>query len=290
MGLISRSIGGSCFRDLISVYGYPDLDQSDPCPAQAHTDSILREMQQAAVSSGHIAAYIRLGLSQQILNFDNRSFAQQAHVGDVVVVGLERQFSEIFGSFRKNLRNELRKVTNLKFEVSDDSDAFHVIYEENMTRIKAHDEYFFSAEYLRALCAMPGVELILAFDERGPVGGVLLVSHGDLLFYHLGATADRGLQLSPLKHILRRVIEMNSQSCYRGFVLGGGVGGRNDSLLKFKLGFSKEMTPVYALKVIFDKAAYAALTNGRVRADAMDSFFPGYRDPKLLDSPRVPQN
>jgi len=280
VGLIARSIPQSDYHDLVSVYGYPDLSMGT---APIDIDLALENLTSQARPRGHVAAYIRLGLSQQtplprVTALDYT--AVRVDVGEVVAVDLASGPDATFAAYRKNLRNELRRETGIKIERSNDFAAFHAIYTQNMLRVGATGGYFFSEPYLRTLGELPGVELWLAHDADGVVAGGMFITQGDLTFYHLGATADRALRASPLKNLLHSRIQALAGSGQRQLVLGGGVGGGDDPLLRFKRGFSKTMLPVHALRVIVDHAKYTTLSGHPADAPLAAGFFPAYRAPK----------
>jgi hypothetical protein len=280
IGLVARQVPRSCFCDGISVYGYPDLDQREPRPGRVEVDHVLNALRRAGAGHNLICAYFRLGLGQEVQGPQDTSLAQMTHIGDSVIVDLQRDWQDIFSGFRRQLRNALRhKSDGIVVTESDDIAAFHSIYLENMRRVQAHESYFFSLDYLRRLLAIPGVGLFIATDDAGPIAGALIVAHGDLLFYHLAATADRALARSPVRIILAEVVRRCTKGPFRRLVLGGGRGGQHDSLLEFKRGFSKQTQPVYALKVILDPDAYAELSGRAEGLAPFTGFFPAYRDP-----------
>ena len=99
------------------------------------------------------------------------------------------------------------------------------------------------------------------------------------LHYHLGAAADaaRGTGASHLA--LLALAEWGRANGYETLHLGGGVGGRADSLLEYKLRFAPDgLVPSEIGKAVHDEAAYLRLS----RADAIDwdGFFPAYRKPR----------
>ena len=64
--------------------------------------------------------------------------------------------------------------------------------------------------------------------------------------------------------------------------LGGGVGASEDSLFRFKAGFSTDRHPFRTLRVVLDELAYADLVRARQpQSDPGDhtGFFPLYRKP-----------
>lgn len=276
LGLIMRRIPGTESRDGVSVYGYPDLDQRCSVTA-ADTSAILDVLRRAAARHDLVSAYVRVGVTQSIDLDGAEGSCRIQQVGDVVVVDLNQSADEIFRGFRKNVRYDLRRAKPLAIGPSDDIKAFHGIYTENMERVGARGEYLFSLEYLRRFVNLEGATLVLADDGASVVAGALLVQHGDTLFYHLGATATRSLVDSPLKSLLGWICGEYSRRLSM-FVLGGGLGGGDDSLLRFKQGFSPTMCPVYGIKAVFNSEQYRELSGFVSNEDPFAGHFPSYRN------------
>jgi len=278
--LISLDIPGSRYRDIVSVYGYPDLISQVPIKTEPDLSNFLTRLAYQGRERRLVAGYLRLGLSQEIPPFSSSRqefVATKVHVGDVVVIDLSLSSDMLISKYRKKLRYDLRQPHEFYIEKSDDFASFHTIYSENMERIGADQSYFFSQSYLASLGKIDGVELWLARDAIGAVAGCLFLRQGDLIYYHLGATANRALAASPLKHILHHRIQALARTDARFLVLGGGLGGEQDALLRFKRGFSKQMMPVHALRVIFDMRAYSDLTGQPLLQVPNTGFFPAYR-------------
>lgn len=278
-GLIARTIPGQDLGDLVSVYGYPDLVLED-VGQPFETDAFVEDITAFGRASGFVSAYLRLGLEGDLLTPSDSGMAALVDVGDVVSVDLGRPIPEIVAGYRKQLRYELRQPHQFRFERSADATVFHQMYTENMTRVQAQAQYFFSRDYLTVLCQIPGVELCLAMDDQGPVAGAIVISQGARLFYHLGATADRIFPASPLKYLLADIIEKHANGTYCELVLGGGFGGGSDSLLRFKRGFSKATRRVKALRIILDPYSYDSLGGAAASPTIKDGFFPAYRNPQ----------
>lgn len=272
---LTRPVPRSNLRDAVSVYGYPDLDQRPFPPGTVETNRLLAELLPQARAEGLVSAYLRLGLDQTVDEPAVTSGAWRSKIGEAVVVDLQRDWSGIFISFRGRLRSQLRNGPSLAFDISTDVEPFHRMYTENMARVGASAGYFFTLDYLVELLGIPGAELITASDATGPVSGAISVAHGDRVYYHLGATGDRGLAVSPLRHVLAYLAERHAMGPYTQLVLGGGVGGGDDELMRFKRGFSKETLPVFALKLITNPDLYAELNGGDTGTG--EGFFPAYR-------------
>lgn len=283
LGLVSRIVPGSSRSDLVSVYGYPDrLMQWAGTSNSVDSCCRIEQLSEMAREKGHISAYLRLGLAQpnwpisKIIRKANFS-AQSNFVGNVVAVDLTQSSDEIFSNYRKNLRYDLRKGGPFAFERSEDFASFHKIYIENMRLVGATENYFFTAPYLSKLGRLPGAELWVAKDSKGLAAGGIFLQQGGMIYYHLGATAERARLASPMKHLLHNRIKALAMSGITRFVLGGGRSGNEDPLFSFKKGFSDLILPVYALRLIFDLEVYISLSGLGQRINDTTRPFPAYR-------------
>ena len=101
---------------------------------------------------------------------------------------------------------------------------------------------------------------------------------------HLGGTRTKFMNKSPFHLLLYHVAGWAKSRGNRYMHLGGGVGGSNDRLLQFKLGFSRLLFPFLTIRLITQAEKYRELTV--LRAQAADipvdnllnaDFFPAYR-------------
>lgn len=277
VSLVGRKIPGSGDMDLMSVYGYPNLYPEGAMVSGPDLDNLLENFALEGQSENYITAYLRLGVGETLATPSNAARAVLADVGEIVFVKLDRNYADIFAGYRKQLRYELRQAHTFTFEQSSDVKTFFEIYSQNMKRVHAHDDYFFELSYLTSLCSIDGVQLRIACDEKGPVAGAVIISHNNRLFYHLGATTDRALEGSPMKYLLNDIINEYAGGPALEMILGGGLGGKNDSLLRFKRGFSKDTYDVNALRIVLDIHKYSLLTKSAEAKNLHLGYFPAYR-------------
>lgn len=189
---------------------------------------------------------------------------------------------DLLAPMHKHHRRVVRRAQAEGYEVAvepapADLAEFAGVYEQTMRRARAAPFYFFPQSYWDALLA--GVKLVRVDvrDQRELLASVLGMGEPPWLHYHLGGATDvaRGTGASHLA--------LYSLACWgrdQGFDtlhLGGGVGGRDDSLLEFKLRFAPEgRTGVAIGKAVHDLPGYLRLT-GDAAVD-WDAFFPGYRE------------
>jgi serine/alanine adding enzyme len=155
-------------------------------------------------------------------------------------------------------------------------DEFVPLYEQTMRRADAAPFYFFPPAYWAALARdVPLVRVdVRAHGELR--ASVLGLGEPPWLHYHLGAASDaaRGTGASHLA--LHELARWGRAHGFTTLHLGGGVGGRADSLLAYKLRFAPGGLIGAAIgKAVHDEAAYLRLT-GKPAVD-WDGFFPAYR-------------
>ena len=94
----------------------------------ATLDRTLEALRSEGAVDGLVSAYFRLGLDQDVQAPSDRSLAKKVHVNDVVVVDLQRDWSQIFSGFRPSLRTALRnKCNGIDVQASDDCGVpFHL--------------------------------------------------------------------------------------------------------------------------------------------------------------------
>jgi hypothetical protein len=191
----------------------------------------------------------------------------------------------LFGDMHRSHRNKCRKawragVTTTAEQSPSRLDDFAALYEETMRRQQAAEFYFFPPEYWEALTGELRDEIV-RFDARLEgrlVASVLCLASRPWLHYHLSATPDEGRQLGASNLVLYEAGAWAKENGFELFHLGGGLGGRDDSLLGFKRCFDPGgVRECWIGKAVHDKEAYRVLTG---RADLnLDGFFPAYRVP-----------
>ena len=190
---------------------------------------------------------------------------------------------DLLAPMHKHHRRVVRRAQAEGYEVAvepapADLAEFAGVYEQTMRRAGAAPFYFFPQSYWDALPA--GVKLVRVDvrDQGELLASVLGMGEPPWLHYHLGGATDaaRGTGASHLA--LYSLACWGRDQGYDTLHLGGGVGGRDDSLLEFKLRFAPEgRTGVAIGKAVHDLPGYLRLT-GDAAVD-WDAFFPGYREP-----------
>jgi serine/alanine adding enzyme len=157
-----------------------------------------------------------------------------------------------------------------------DLDGFVAVYTDTMRRAEASPFYFFPGGYWRAL--LHGVPLVRVDVRQGDelLSSVLGMGEPPWLHYHLGGTSAAGRRRGASHLALYSLATWGRERGYETLHLGGGVGGRDDSLREFKRRFVPDgLIPAAVGKAVHDRAAYLR----RAGEDTVDwdGFFPAYR-------------
>jgi serine/alanine adding enzyme len=153
---------------------------------------------------------------------------------------------------------------------------FVPLYEDTMRRLDADDFYLFEPAYWERLGELP----LVRFDaeiEGEVVASALCLATPPWLHYHLSGTTDAGRSTGSSTLVLLEAARWGQANGYERFHLGGGLGGKEDSLHHFKARFDPEgLVPAAVGKAIHDEGTYRELSGGDA---SYDGFFPAYRAP-----------
>ncbi len=205
-------------------------------------------------------------------------------VGHTVALPLHEGVDAFAAGICKGHRYEIRQLQKMGCVVQRDHELKYLgefvrMYSETMTRLGAKSHYFYTEAELRETFASKQFEaqLYVALQAGVPCAMAIVVRCGALLQYHLSCSRDGVVRFPATKLLLDSVCREAIGSGVKLFHLGGGVGGRQDSLFNFKLGFGGVVLPFKIWKLIVRSAEYERLA---LRVDSRANageFFPSYR-------------
>jgi hypothetical protein len=153
------------------------------------------------------------------------------------------------------------------------------LYEDTMRRAGATPFYFFDAAYWEALRRVEPVEVDVHDADGQLVAAVLGMGRPPWLHYHLGGASEAGRRSGASQLAQLTLARYGRAHGYAALHLGGGVGGRDDSLLAYKRRFAPDgLLPAAVGKAVHDRERYLALS-GAAEVD-WQGFFPAYRRPR----------
>lgn len=287
--LIKRKIEDSSFFDLTSVYGYAgpvsnkELSRLDSDSTHHFKSAFLQfmEMENCICVFSRLHPFIEQAC---LLN----SIGGVCANGKTIFMDLRRTLEEQMRCYEKRLSRQIRKLREMNYTIKEASGHLEIkqfteMYHQNMDRLKASDSYYFDESYFHKLLDPVEFEnkLILIYDGKVMICGALILISKEIIRNHLSATAVDYLAYSPSKLLTDEISRIGRQLNKRIFHLGGGVGGKEDSLFKFKSYFSDQQIEDSIWCYINNQVRYNELVEKRGIAANNDSiFFPLYRQPQ----------
>jgi hypothetical protein len=279
-------------QDATSVYGY-----AGPLASHLRIPKRIVEAFQAAlrdelVRRRVIAVFSRLHplIPQQHLLAGR---GETRLCGLTVSIDLTLPLEEQWAGYSKGTRRLIRRAQEAGVVCVHDRKLaslgeWAAIYRETMERVGASSTYDFDEAYFELLAAElgPVLQLFVAFvDGKASAAGLFTICDG-IVQAHLGGSRMEHAALSPTRVVDDTARRWAAAAGARVFHLGGGVGGRDDSLFRYKAAFSDRRHRFTTWRWVVDASAYRELCEMRVRSDGEDAtrpggeaYFPCYRRP-----------
>lgn len=281
------------WRGAINPYGYPSplfVPDVESQQSEAAQFEILWRMFCAAASERNVVSvFLRLHPLLPLPFGVLEKWGRLVQHGQTVYLDLKNSDNVLDGLCR-NHRRDIKKLKESGFRVEIDEwnhyPRFIEIYRSTMNRLDADQKYYFEGDYFSHLRTALGEKLHLAtvIAPSGEIAAAeIFTTTCGILQNHLAGTADEFLRLAPTKLLTDHMRQWAQERGERYFHMGGGLGGREDSLFRFKAGFSKQCADFFTYRSILDKAKYHQLVarweHAGGQAEDGDDFFPAYRRP-----------
>lgn len=271
-------------RDATSPYGYPGpLVSGDEYP------EFLREALAVGVralrAAGIVSLFVRL---HPLLNAGPpASLGTAVRHGETVSIDLSLPAETLWIQTRENHRRNITRAKLLGYVARMDTtwahfDEFKRLYRLTMERRAAARFYRFEDAYFDGLRGVlrDRLHLGVVHKDSAVVAASLFVETNGIVQYHLSGSDGSGADVQPTKLLVDFARRWAQARGDRYLHLGGGVGGRDDSLLSFKTGFSPLRRPFWTLRIVVDEPRYRRLVldhDASLDPDVRDGFFPLYR-------------
>lgn len=276
--------------DAISVYGYPGLLTNSNGNSKKFLKYFFNTLKKTLGEMNVVSFFSRLNpIINASLNIEN---IIKEH-SKTVVIDLFKSEKEILKSFSKGHRYDIRRSRRNGVIVEKDNEfkyyrEFIDLYYETMNRIKANEYYYFSEDYFDQLKKnfKNSLELYVAKFNGKIISASLFFVTKSISQYHLSGTLSDFVEFGGSKLILNEAIFLSKTKKVKWFHLGGGFGSKEDSLFRFKAGFSKERMTFRTINLKINNSKYNSLLedlyNWEKRNDILnqnDNYFPLYRRP-----------
>jgi hypothetical protein len=275
--------------DVISPYGYPGILLSDAGRDASFAAEGLAAFRSTLSARNVCSAFLRM---HPILGSDFTTlFAPEVFAAacETVAVDLQHSEADLLKQIREGHRRTYKKCLGLGYtarivSLADVIEPFIDLYEQTMNRVHATDIYYFDRAYFSGLAHLPGVHCCVIESKSTIVAACVFFECDGIVNAHLGGTLTGFLSKSPFTMAMIEAILWAKSRGNRWLNLGGGVGGRFDSLFHFKSGFADTRFQFLTSRLVINESKYQQLV--RIKAQEKDSspesllnsgFFPAYR-------------
>jgi hypothetical protein len=202
---------------------------------------------------------------------------------DVVWVDLKGDFAEQYHANRKaGIKKASKDGVNVV--MGGQPDVFIKMYRLTMLRKRAASRWYFTDEYLKALCDF-GTVWYARVGALVQSAALMLLMRDGTAYYHLAANADDHTRAGANDLLVNEMAEFAARNGCKRFHLGGGAtSDPADPVLFFKSGFSDLRAPAMSYFRVFDEQTYAGLCAEKKRREVAEtgtefgtSFEPFYR-------------
>ena len=264
--LLIRHIENSHYKDAISVYGYSGILCSDTSE-NFNKEKFYKALNTYFKENNIISVFSRLhpllDCQENVLD----GLGQIITLGKVVYIDLTYTLEDQRSKFNRRLKTYLNKSRNLCTVINGSSeehkDIFVNLYEDNMKRVNADDCYFFSNNYYNDILRSNEFDAVLKLcihnESQKIIGAALFIKTGDIVQYHLSGMSEETFDVDPIKLIIDEMRIEATNEGYKVFNLGGGRGSTEDSLFRFKSGFSKDFKSFKVWKYVVNNGVYKDL-------------------------------
>ncbi|MCM4172564.1 hypothetical protein DHD32_13820 [Arenibacter sp. TNZ] len=279
---LKRKINDELF-DLVSVHGYLgpvsiNVDDSfDSENFSMEFQQLLRE-QNIVTAFSKLNPYLRN--QSKILN----KLGAIENIGELVYFDQQMDMDDQFLCYKKDtirLIKKLKPIANYKFaENSEDIETFIAIYYNNLDRLKANKSFYYKKDYFETLINsdMADAKIILAIhNETGEVmAGVFYFGTKSITHIELACTNDKYYNISPIRFLYDQIRILCHKDDMKYLNMGGGSGGREGSLMKFKSCFAQNYVDFNVWKLIAIPDVYDELQTVDQK-NSESNYFPKYR-------------
>ncbi|MFC0517939.1 GNAT family N-acetyltransferase [Mucilaginibacter angelicae] len=292
--VIKRKIEGSEYFDMTCVYGYSgpvsnvkltDLPNTTIAQFKAAFKAFMKEESSICIFSRLHPFLDQYHLLENIGGIKDN--------GTTLYVDLSIPVDDQRNRYDKRLGRQIRSLRKMGYVIKEadciqEIEDFAEMYYKNMDRLNASPNYYFDVQHFINLLNEEYMKnkLVLIYDGPKLMCGALILLSDDIVRNHLSATSPDYLNISPSKLLTDEISIIGRRLGKKIFHLGGGVGGKEDSLFNFKKLFSNLQVKDRIWCYVNDEPAYNDLVlRSGIKTDAEVKFFPLYRQPQKKTQP-----
>ncbi|WP_313552420.1 GNAT family N-acetyltransferase [Aerococcus sp.] len=267
------------YFDLMTPYGYGGFIFEGNF-MKDDLNRFNKEYELFCIDNKIVSEFVRVHPLHNNLNKLEKIYELTEH-GKTISLSLDSK-QEIWDNFTSKNRNIIRKAIKSGVEVYWGRsqallDEFIPLYKNTMNHDNASDYYYFSDDFYKSIIYDLKYNMMFFYAVKdstiASIAMILFDNHS--MHYHLSASNRMFQKYAPNNLLLSEVAIWGLENGFTNFHLGGGLGGQEDSLFKFKKAFNKsDPNKFYLGKKIFNNIIYEELSN---KIQTKSDYFPKYR-------------
>lgn len=288
------------YKDITSPYGY-----SGPLISEFTSDNEIGLFWNAVDhwyrKNNVITEFIRFSLNNNHLAYSGLVIPTLKNVRGQILDEASQ-----WEKFDKKVRNNYRKAeqNNLTFKIYFKNitlkivKEFYHLYNSTMIRRNAESQYFYPFSNFVEYATNNGDNCAIAmvYMDDVPISTEFILLSNDTVYSYLGGTNSNYFHTRPNDFLKVSILNWARNLGFKYYLLGGGRT-NDDQLYAYKKSFFPKDNDVvfYTGRKVLNYDIYNELVSivnnefeidENSKMDAMDSFFPAYRNPKLILPPR----
>lgn len=280
-----NTIDSNSLFDITTPYGYGGFIIEGTLDS-SNFEKINKEYSNYCNSNNIISEFVRFNPLLDNAKLNNEIY-EVTDLGKTITIDLVSR-NQIWDDLSSKNRNVIRKAILSGVEIFwgrnlELIDKFVPLYEATMNKDEATDYYYFDIDFYKSVLVdlKYNSMFFYAVYEQKIISISIILFGNSNMHYHLSASDQEFQSLAATNMLLYEAACWGCENGYKFFHLGGGLGGKEDSLFKFKKAFNKHSESCFSIgKKIFDQEKYDKLSS--VRSIEPDfnikaSFFPLYR-------------
>ena len=268
------------FFDIITPYGYGGVNANTQ--SKILIDFFFEKFEEYCINNNIISEFVRLNPLLNNQKFYNIDYNINK-IAQTIFIKLDNP-DQIWCDMESRARNTIRKARSFNLKIKygfnkEFMDEFKEIYKDTMYRDSADLYYFFNNDFYESILKnlKDNARIYTVYFNNKPINSNLIIFNGNNAHYHLSGTLSDYMKLGANSFALYEISLDLYNKGFKKFHLGGGYGGDNSPLFKFKKSFNKfGELDFYIGKKIFNINNYKKLFNVK-NIEISENYFPAYR-------------
>jgi hypothetical protein len=283
---VKQNIVEDSLYDLITPYGYggPLIEIKQEDNKEVFIETYFKKYEEYCNKNNIVSEFVRFHPLEKNYEY-SKDFYNVTYNSNTIFIDLSSEeiiesniISKARNMIRKAEKNHLVFEEDKKFETIE---KFIELYYETMNKNNASALYYFDKEYFYDIFLLKNkVKLFNVKHEDKIIATSMILIGEKWIHYHLSANTEIGYKLAANNFLLYNIAKWGHKNGYKKFHLGGGYGGNESPLYKFKHSMNKNgILEFYIGKKIFNKELYEKLVDEKMLNDKEkeNTFFPLYR-------------